>query len=60
MQMDDTSFLTKYSESNLENTIAVITAFAKISGLQANLDKTMVVPLGGNFRTDKGARISEN
>ena len=28
--------------------------------LGQNLDKTMVVPLGENFRTDKDARICEN
>ena len=37
-------------EKNLRALVKIITDFSKISGLQANLDKTMVEPLGGNFR----------
>ena len=37
---DDTSLMTKFTEANLENTVAIITAFSKISGLHANLEET--------------------
>ena len=33
--------------------VKIITDLSKITGLQANLDKTMVVPLGGNFSIKK-------
>ena len=40
---DDTTVFIKRTEKNLR------ADFSKISGLQANLDKTIVIPLGGNF-----------
>ena len=55
--VEDTSILTKFTEANLKSTAAIIKAFAKISGLHANLDKTMVVPLGGSFEVDNYAKI---
>ena len=41
----------KRTEKNLRALVKMITDFSKISGLKANLDKTMVCPLGGNFST---------
>jgi hypothetical protein len=38
---DDTSIFIKRSEQNLRNVVKIIADFTKISGLAANLDKTM-------------------
>ena len=50
---DDTTIFIKRSAENLRNLVKIITDFSKISGLQANLDKTSVTPIGGEFSTDK-------
>ena len=50
---DDTTIFIKRSAENLRNLVRIITDFSKISGLQANLDKTSVTPIGGVFSTDK-------
>ena len=42
------------------STVKIITGFSKISGLQANLDKTMVVPLGGNFRIKEEDQLCQD
>lgn len=46
---DDTTVFIERSEANLRALVKIIKDFANISGLHANLDKTMVVPIGGNF-----------
>ena len=46
---DDTTIYITRSEKNLRNCVKYISAFATISGLQCNLDKTLVIPLGGNY-----------
>ena len=46
---DDTTIIIKRTEANLRNLVNIIQNFAKVSGLQANLDKTSVTPLGDNF-----------
>ena len=50
---DDTTVFIKRTEKNLRALVKIITDFSKISGLKANLDKTMVCPLGGNYSTAK-------
>ena len=45
---DDTTIIIKRSEQNLRNLVKIITDFAKISGLHANLEKTHVIPIGNN------------
>ena len=37
------------SEANLRNCIKIINDFAKISGLACNVEKTVVIPIAGNF-----------
>ena len=46
---DDTTIYIKRSEANLRYCVKFIEDFAGISGLHCNLDKTLVIPLGGNF-----------
>ena len=46
---DDTTVFIKRTEKNLRALVKIITDFSKISGLKANLDKTIVWQLGGNF-----------
>ena len=46
---DDTTIYMERSEANLRNCINIINHFAKISGLACNVEKTVVIPIGGNF-----------
>ena len=39
-------------KKNLRSCVSYITHFASVSGLQCNIDKTVVVPIGANFDTD--------
>ena len=46
---DDTSLLIERCVSSLKACVRYINSFSRISGLQANLDKTKVVPFGSYF-----------
>ena len=46
---DDTTFFMLRSEENLRNTIKILKDFAMLSGLECNIEKTKVVPVGDNF-----------
>ena len=46
---DDTTIYMKRTEHNLRTCVQYIEHFAKVSGLQCNIDKTVVCPIGGNF-----------
>ena len=48
---DDTTVGIKRTEKNLRALVKIITDFSKISGLKANLHKTIICPLGRNFST---------
>ena len=54
---DDTTVFIKRTEKNLRALVKIITDFSEISGLQANLDKTMVVPLGRPQKEDKLCKV---
>ena len=53
----DTTVFIKRTEKNLRELVKIITEFSKISGLHANLDKTTVVPLGGNYSIEKNDQL---
>ena len=57
---DDTTIFIKRSEDNLRNLVKIITDFAKISGLHANLDKTSVTPIGGIFSIEKEDQLCQD
>ena len=46
---DDTSIFIKRNPEYLRKCIEFLEHFARISGLQCNLDKISVIPIGGNF-----------
>ena len=46
---DDATLFMIRTEENLRNTINILHQFSQLSGLHCNLDKTKVVPIGGNF-----------
>ena len=43
---DDTTIFIKRTESNLRNCLKYLKLFAKTSGLQCNIGKTKVIPVG--------------
>ena len=43
---DDTTIFIKRTESNLRNCLKFLKHFAKTSGLQCNIGKTKVIPIG--------------
>ena len=45
---DDTSIFIKRDPKYLRECVAILKHFARISGLQCNLEKTSVIPIGGN------------
>merc|ERR1711940_205788 len=57
---DDTTIIIKRSEQNLRNLVKIITDFATISGLHANLEKTSVTPIGGVFSIEKEDQLCQN
>ena len=50
---DDTTVVIKRSEENLRNLLNIIKDFSKISGLHANIQKTTIIPCGGNFSIEE-------
>ena len=48
---DDTSIFVKRNPEYLRDYVSILKHFARISGLQFNLEKTSVVPIGANFDT---------
>ena len=57
---DDTTVFIERTEENLRALVKIIRDFAKISGLNANLDKTVVCPLGGNFSTKEDDQMCQD
>ena len=46
---DDTPIFIKQDPTYLRRCIEFLKLFARISGLQCNLEKTAVIPIGGNY-----------
>ena len=46
---DDTTIFLTRSSANLENCVKILKDFTNLSGLHCNIDKTNVIPIGGNF-----------
>ena len=46
---DDTSIFVKRNPEYLRDCMSILKHFARISGLQCSLEKTSVIPIGGNF-----------
>ena len=57
---DETTIIIKRNEENLRTLIRIIQDFSKLSGLQANLKKTSVTPIGGNFSIEKEDQICQD
>ena len=49
---DDTSIFIKRNPEYLRKCIEFLEQFARISGLQCNMDKISVIPIGGNYDTN--------
>ena len=49
MFANDTSIFIKRNPEYLRKYIKFLKHFARISGLQCNLEKTLVIPIGGNY-----------
>ena len=56
---DDTTIIIKRNEENLRTLIRIIQDFSKLSGLQANLEKTSVTPIGGKFSLEKKTKSAK-
>ena len=48
---DDTSIFIQRNPTYLRECVKILKHFANTSGLQCNLEKTSVIPIGGNFDT---------
>ena len=48
---DDTSIFIQRNPTYLRECVKILKQFANISGLQCNLEKSSVIPIGGNFDT---------
>ena len=48
---DDTSIFIQRNPEYLRECVNILKQFANISGLQCNLEKTSVIPIGGNYDT---------
>ena len=48
---DDASIFIKRNPEYLRECVSILKQFARISGLQCNLEKTSVIPIEGNFDT---------
>ena len=48
---DDTSIFIKRNPEYLRECVSILKHFARISGLQCNLEKVSVIPKGGNYDT---------
>ena len=57
---DDTTVFIERTEENLRALVKIIKDFASISGLQANIDKTRVCPIGGNFSIKKEDQMCQD
>ena len=55
---DDTTVILERSEKHLRTAISYINCFHKLSGLQCNIDKTMVIPVGQI--TDPNQKLCED
>ena len=55
---DDTTVILERSEEYLRYALKCLVDFHKLSGLQCNIDKTMVIPIGGI--TDPTIKICED
>ena len=49
---DDTTIFLTRSTSNLENCVKILKDFTTLSGLHCNIEKTNVIPIGGNFNPE--------
>ena len=49
---DDTSICIKRDPNYLSRCVEFLKQFARISGLQCNLERTAVIPIGGNYDTN--------
>ena len=49
---DDTSIFIKRDPTYLGRCVEFLKHFARISGLQCNLEKTAIIPIGGNYEVN--------